>query len=185
MNILAFADIRTSLELPDVQPDVILLLGDIPSLAVARIDRKYDCIKLGVLGNHCHPSVFSGTSVINMHEKTILIKGISFAGFEGVPPYKDRPHGQRTEAELQSFLNKVKNQHIDIFLMHSNPSYGDKGLDDAHRGYQAITSFLFEKGITYLFHGHLHDPFIRKVEDTTIHSVYPYSWLPNLKLDKE
>lgn len=182
MKILAFADIRTTLVLPDVEPDVVLLLGDVPSKMVYRIDKKYNCHKLGVLGNHCHPSNFNDSSVINMHGKSIVIDGMTFAGFEGVPPYKDREYGQHTETELLTFIRKLGDRHIDVLLMHSNPAYGDMELDHAHRGYESVNSMIFNNQVANIFHGHLHEPFIRTVEGTTIHSVYPYSWITDLPI---
>lgn len=52
MRILSFADTRTTIELPNLEPDIVFLLGDIPSRVVSKIDKKYKCPKLGVLGNH-------------------------------------------------------------------------------------------------------------------------------------
>lgn len=185
MNILAFADIRTSLELPKHSPDVVLLLGDIPSIMVSRIDRMYDCIKLGVMGNHCHPSNFSGTNIVNMHNQVIELNGITFAGFEGSPHYKERPFGQHTEKEAEELLSKVGRRHINILMTHSNPAYGDMELDHAHRGFKAFNTLLFNEQLDYHFHGHLHDPFTRKVGDCEIYSVYPYLWLPELKMSNK
>jgi hypothetical protein len=182
MKVLAFADVRTSLKLPDVEPDVVLLLGDIPSLMVSRINRAYNCTKLGVMGNHCHPSNFDDTNIINMHNKVKEINGITFAGFEGSPYYKDRPFGQHTEEEAKTFIRKIGSEHINILMTHSNPAYGDMDLDHAHRGFMAFNELLFNNQMDYHFHGHLHDPFVRNVADCEIHSVYPYSWLPNLSI---
>lgn len=60
LHVLTFSDTRTTFELPDVMPDVVFLLGDIPSKMVSKITRKYDCHKVGILGNHCHPQNFEG-----------------------------------------------------------------------------------------------------------------------------
>lgn len=179
MKILAFADVRTTLVLPEVEPDVVLLLGDIPSKMVSKIDRTYTCEKLGVMGNHCHPLNFNDTNVINMHNQILTLNGVTFAGFEGSPVYKDRPFGQHTEAEAAAFVQKVADCQIDILLTHSNPAYGDFDTDDAHRGFEAFNKLIFNRQLTHLFHGHLHDPFTRKVDNCTIHSVYPYLWLTN------
>lgn len=180
MKLLAFADVRTTLQLPKVDPDVVLLLGDIPSRMVSKIDKTYSCRKLGVLGNHDHPLNFDDTSVINMHNQIMSFNGITFAGFEGSPVYKNRPFGQHTEAEASCFVNKVRSAHVDILLTHSNPTYGDVELDDAHRGFNAFNELILQEQVTHFFHGHLHDPFTRHVNKCTIHSVYPYLWLPEL-----
>ncbi|WP_034302601.1 metallophosphoesterase family protein [Bacillus cihuensis] len=174
MRILAFADTRTSLQLPDENPDLVLLLGDIPSIMVSRIDRKYNCKKFGVLGNHCHPEVFAGTNVQDIHNIIVTHCGLTLAGFEGSPKYKDRPFGHHSEEEAELFIATVGNKHIDILITHSNPAYGDMELDYAHRGYQAFSQLILKEQISHFFHGHLHDPFNKKIGKTTIHSVYPY-----------
>ena len=180
MNILAFADLRTTFKLPDVEPDLVLLLGDIPSLMVSRINKKYSCTKLGVLGNHCHPSNFDDTDIINMHEKIYTFKGVRVGGFEGSPRYKDRDFGQHAEWEAEQFVRSIGEQHLDILMTHSNPSYTDRELDHAHRGFAAFNDLIMNKQVTHLFHGHLHDPFQKQILDTTIHSVYPSSWIEGL-----
>lgn len=177
LNILAFADIRTTLELPDVSPDVVLLLGDIPSRSIGRIDKKYACTKLGVLGNHCHPKLFDETNIINMHNRIKIIDGVTYAGFEGSPVYKQSDYGQHTEFECTQLMNKIGDGHIDIFLSHSNPAFGDMELDEAHRGFKAYNPYLMRNQISHFFHGHLHDPFVREIGQSTVHSVYPYTWI--------
>ncbi|MDX1806483.1 MAG: metallophosphoesterase [Paenisporosarcina sp.] len=182
MNLLAFADIRTTLELPEVSPDIVLLLGDIPSKMVSRIDKKYDCRKLGVLGNHCHPSNFSDTSIINMHNHIMTFDGITFGGFEGSPHYKERPYGQHTESEAQAFSDQLSRTPVDILMTHSNPAYGDMDLDNAHRGFKAFTDIILYQQISHYFHGHLHDPFEKQFGKVYVHSVYPFKWIPNLEI---
>lgn len=184
MNILAFADTRTSVKLPDVDPDVVLLLGDIPSKMVSEINRKYNCLKLGVMGNHCHHQNLDGTDVVNMHNEILDFKGITFAGFEGSPVYKEPKFGQHTETEARDFVRKIGNQRIDILLTHSNPIYPDIELDNAHRGFEAFNELISSNQVTHFFHGHLHDPFTRQIEDCTIYSVFAYLWVPNLHLQK-
>ena len=101
LSVLAFADTRNTVELPDVSPDVVLLLGDLSSKMVGRIDKKYSCMKLGVFGNHCHPQNLDDTDVINMHNQIKVIEGVTFAGFEGSPVYKQSDFGQHTETECE------------------------------------------------------------------------------------
>lgn len=177
MKILAFADARTSLALPDVEPDIVLLLGDIPSILLSKINRRYTCKKLGVLGNHCHPSNFDDMDILNMHNQVIEWNGMTFGGFEGSPIYKDRPFGQHSEAEAQSFIDRIGNRHIDVMLTHSNPAYGDKVLDNAHRGFESFNRLFLNKQVGMFFHGNLHDPFKKEIEGCQVYSVYPYLWL--------
>ncbi|TYS60548.1 hypothetical protein FZD47_20260 [Bacillus infantis] len=170
LHVLAFSDTRTTLELPDV----VFLLGDIPSKMVSKITRKYDCHKVGILGNHCHPQNFEGYDVHNLHQKVISVNGYRIAGFEGTPRYKENTKGQHTEEEAQSFLDTLTEQQIDIFLAHSNPAYGDLPLDDAHRGFHSFNSMILNNAVKYFFHGHLHNPFQRIMNNTRVYSVYPF-----------
>ncbi|MCM3358101.1 metallophosphoesterase [Psychrobacillus sp. MER TA 171] len=177
LKILAFADTRTTIKLPDVEPDVVLLLGDIQSKTVSQINKKYKCNKLGVFGNHCHPKNFEDTEVVNMHCKIQIINGITFAGFEGAPTYKSDGVGQHTESECEMFIKELGDRHVDVFISHSNPSYGDMNLDDAHRGFKSYNPLLMGNQISHFFHGHLHDPFTRDINKSVVHSVYSYLWV--------
>lgn len=177
LKILAFADTRTSLELPDLRPDVVFLLGDIPSKMVSRINKKYDCPKVGILGNHCHPLNFEDTEVQNIHKKVVSIHNYKIAGFEGAPIYKENRTGQHSENEAKEFCSTLDRQSIDIFIAHSNPAYGDMNLDDAHRGFNAFNSVVLNNQANYFFHGHLHDPFQKVINGTNVYSVYPYLFI--------
>lgn len=175
LNILAFADTRTSIELPDCKPDLVLLLGDIPSLMTARINKKYSCPKLGVFGNHCHPSNFDDKDIVNIHERIVTINGCRIAGFEGAPRYKEQKFGQHTESEVASFISTITHP-VDIFVAHSNPVYESMQdeLDHTHRGFLSFNHLMAEKKVKHFFHGHLHDPFQIEIDQTKVYSVYPY-----------
>lgn len=179
LNILAFADTRTSLVLPECEPDLVLLLGDIPSKITNRVDKKYHCPIVGVFGNHCHPLNFEDTSILNIHEKVITIKGITIAGFEGAPKYKEKKFGQHSEREAVRFISSI-NKPVDIFIAHSNPVYDDMNLDDTHKGFEAFNELFFgpRDNIKYFFHGHLHDPFHKQINHSNVYSVYSYLYLP-------
>lgn len=172
MRVLAFSDLPSGFTFPDVDPDLVLLLGDISYRNVLRIDHQYKCKKIGVLGNHDKAAYFDDTSIINIHRDMQTIDGITFAGFQGSPKYNDKPFGQHLEIEAEAFVSTIYDKPIDIFLAHSNPKYDHiSEKDDSHRGF-AWNDF---QDLKYLFHGHLHDPFVIKKGITEIHSVYPYS----------
>lgn len=173
MNILLCADMRTSVKLPNINPDLVILLGDIPRLMVSKIDRQYKCRKLGVLGNHDDHYFFDGTEVENIHNKIISVEGVRIAGFEGSPVYKTKGFGQHSEGTCAEFAKKISNEEIDILVAHSNPVYPkDINADEAHRGFESFNHLLSMNSIRYMFHGHLHDPFVTTLHNTEVHSVY-------------
>ncbi|WP_307476271.1 metallophosphoesterase family protein [Cytobacillus purgationiresistens] len=141
---------------------------------MSKVNRKYSCPKLGVFGNHCHPSNFDDTEVMNIHENIVRIKGLTIAGFGGAPKYKDKLFGQHTEEEAAAFVTQIYQQNIDILITHSNPAYENMTLDHAHRGFTSFNTLINNNKINHLFHGHLHDPFTKNINEITIHSVYPF-----------
>jgi Icc-related predicted phosphoesterase len=169
MNFIIYSDIQgIELELPNIEPDFVLLLGDIEWRDVKRIDNHFKCPKLGVLGNHDRIDTFGNTSIIDMHEKVLEIYGIKFAGFGGSPVYNHKPGSpQYDEGDAASFVKKVDN--VDIFLAHSNPAF-EHNMDktDAHRGFASFTELIERTKTPYFLHGHLHENTIFDYLETTI-----------------
>lgn len=158
MEIYIYSDIQgVELELPEKEPDLIFLLGDIYWRDVEKIDNRYSCPKIGVLGNHDRMDTFVGTNIIDLHAKQIEISGIKIAGFGGSPIYNHKPSSpQYSEMEIKQFTDEIKK--IDIFLAHSNPAYEvDNDLTNAHRGFVSLANMMEEGKINYLFHGHIHE----------------------------
>lgn len=174
MKILAFADVPNGgFDFPDVEPDLVFLLGDIYYRNVLRIDRKYHCPKIGVFGNHDKPHFFDDTEVMNVHRKVVEVKGFTITGFEGSPKYSNKPFGQHLEVEAEAFVASMYQHQVDFFLAHSNPVYSHTD-QDAHRGFAAFNDLMEYGNVRYFFHGHLHEPFELVENQTKIYSVYPY-----------
>lgn len=173
MRILAFADIPSGFELPDVQADMVFLLGDIFYRNVLRIDRKYKCPKVGVLGNHDKAYYFEDTEIINAHRTIVEVNGLKIAGFQGSPKYNDKPFGQHLEIEAEVFVASMYRHKVDFFLAHSNPVYPHTD-QDSHRGFAAFNDLIHYETTKHFLHGHLHDPFELVENNTKIYSVYPY-----------
>ena len=172
-TILAVADIHgRSMDLPDWNPDVVLLLGDIPFQMVEKLDKLYSCPKLGVLGNHDGPDYLEGTSILNVHGQIVEGEGLRFAGFGGAPRYNSKPYGQYTEDEARAFVDDLG--YVDVFLAHANPQWvSDVSQDDvAHAGFQAFASYINQAQPAHFFHGHLHERYDKQVRGTTVHAVY-------------
>lgn len=174
MKVLAFADVPNGgFEFPDVNPDLVFLLGDIYYRNVLRIDRKYKCPKVGVFGNHDKAHFFDDTEVVNVHRKIVEVEGLTIAGFEGSPKYSNKPFGQHLEVEAESFVASMYKHRVDFFLAHSNPVYPHTD-QDSHRGFAAFNDLIEYGTARYFLHGHLHEPFELVENKTKVYSVYPY-----------
>lgn len=173
MKILIITDTHGGSELPEITPDLILLLGDVDFYEIRKIDKKYNCPKLGVLGNHDAPDYFDETDVINLHKKVVDIKGIKIAGFEGCPKYNKRKYLQYTEEEVGEFTKDLEG--VDIFMAHANPKL-EPNLDEtnAHRGFEEFTNYIKEKQPTYFIHGHNHRVKEEKIDKTNVLSLYRF-----------
>lgn len=157
MKIYIYSDIQgIELALPSENPDLIFLLGDIYWRDVEKIDEKYNCPKLGVLGNHDRLDTFEGTDIIDIHKKSVEVGGLKISGFGGSPFYNHKPSSpQYSDAEVMDFVMGMES--VDIFLAHANPAMASvEDKTDAHRGFLGLTKLLEEEKAKYLFHGHLH-----------------------------
>jgi len=174
INVLAFADVHGNhVDTPDCEPDVVLFLGDIPYFVVQDLDKRYRCPKLGVLGNHDGTDYLEGTSVVNLHAKTVNIGGVTFAGFGGSPRYSGKPHGQYTEDEAGRFVDRL--DYVDVFIAHSNPRRADRPdllKHPPHAGFTCFTDYIKRVQPQYFFHGHIHEQEAYQLGATTLHSVY-------------
>jgi Icc-related predicted phosphoesterase len=172
MKIIIFSDWhRDEYELPDVNPDMVFILGDMYWKRVELIDSFYKCPKFGVLGNHDRMDNYEGTGVINVHEKVIEHKGVTIAGFGGSINYNNR-EGQYEDWEVESFVGML--EPVDIFLSHGNPAYEDMHFDkEAHRGFVSMNQYIKNKQPGYFFHGHVHEKFQKNIGKTKVFSVYP------------
>mgnify|MGYP001077696797 CR=1 FL=1 len=59
MKLIVFSDLNSDeAELPKLEPDLVLVLGDIRKSDVREIDRQYACQKYGLHSNHDRPGLF-------------------------------------------------------------------------------------------------------------------------------
>ncbi|WP_088362663.1 metallophosphoesterase family protein [Bacillus cereus] len=172
MLIYVFSDFQGVKEIPDGNPDLVILLGDIYYRDAMEIDEKYPCPKIGVYGNHDFINEWKDTSIRIIHEEVFEFEGITFAGFGGCPRYNRKPN-QYTEEQTQLFMNNL--EKVDVFIAHSNPVY-DKAIPDwdPHRGFKSFNKYIETKHPKYFLHGHIHEPFTRNVNGTQIYSVFPF-----------
>ena len=173
IQLLIFSDLHTDkVDMPEVQPELVVLLGDIYWRTVEEIDKKYTCPKIGVLGNHDPFDNYKGTGIHHIHEQVIDINGLRITGFGGAPVYSQKETPQYTEWEAARFIEKIP--AIDLFIAHSNPMLPTYQTDKySHRGFQAFTTMIHTKKPSYFLHGHLHIEYEQKIGQTNVLAIYP------------
>jgi predicted phosphodiesterase len=174
-KVLAFSDLHGETNYPEAQPDLVVLMGDIPYWAVQDIDQKYACPKVGVLGNHDGPDYFDGTSVVNIHSSVRKVNGITIAGFGGCPRYNSKPHGQYTQEDAYQFVSQLV--YVDLFIAHANIVYNPTITDKARIGFHAFNEYIERYQPLYFLHGHLHDPKRTSLGRTTIVSIHHHDMI--------
>lgn len=178
MKILAFSDIRTTLEIPNEEVDLVILLGNIPSKMVSKICRLYDEVPvLGLLSKRCHPSLYTDTPVVNIHHKCFEYGGLGFAGFGGEPKEFDYENEEQIydENQVTSFIKQLEMSNVDVLITYTNPAYGDVKGSLASEGFQAYSKLILNGYVKNIIHGRIRNPFKRTLANVNIESVYPYS----------
>lgn len=173
MKLFIFSDFQGEEYIPEGEPDMVVLLGDISKGYVKKIDKMYNCPKIGVLGNHDTLYEWEGTRIQNIHEEVFEYEGIKFAGFGGCPVYNMRPN-QYSDLECGMYMGNL--EEVDVVITHSNPVYDIKRKDmsDPHRGFMAFNTYIKEKQPKYFLHGHIHRSFRKVLGRTEIYSVFPF-----------
>lgn len=176
MNLLAFADMRSSAKIPFYEDvDLICLLGKIPSKIISAIEEQYaDTPIIGLLSNSCSPKHYDDTRVINIHKKYVDVHGIRFAGFGGAPLTTNETSGYYSEEEAAQFIDSLENSDVDVLLSYSNFAYGDLKQANANNGFKAYHRIVIDDIVPIVIHGRLYSDFERTLGSTTIYSVYPY-----------
>lgn len=186
LKILAFSDIRTTLEIPNEHVDIVVLLGNIPSKMVSKICKQYDGIPvLGLLSKRCHHKLFDDTPVVNIHHKCFEFEGIRFAGFGGEPvdfTHDDDQHVYN-DNQVNEFVKQLNESNVDVLITYTNPPYGDVKGTLASEGFKSYNKLILDGRIKNMIHGRIRSPFKRKLAKVNIESVYPFS-LIEIKKDE-
>lgn len=106
-----FSDFQGEEHIPEGDPDLVIVLGDISNFYARKIDEKYSCRKIGVMGNHNSNNEWKGTEIEDIHNKVIEVNGYKFFGFGG----------SHTEAQCKERMDSLG--QVDVFIAHSNPVY--------------------------------------------------------------
>jgi Icc-related predicted phosphoesterase len=156
MKILAIADRPPKKPIAELvalgHPDLIVTLGDLDLFSLRGLGTITDIPKIGVYGNHCSGNYFDELGIENMHLHTKEIAGILFGGFEGSIRYKAGDAPMYTEEEATIMLKDFP--YVDVLLCHSPPRGIHDEDDPAHRGFEALRTYVETKRPKYLLHGH-------------------------------
>ena len=176
MEILVFSDVRTSLELPQVnQVDLVVLLGRIPRKMVLKIEQFYkDVPILGLFSNYCNEQLYDDTRVIPFHKNVVQVKELRIAGFGGAPSEGNSSYGLYTEAEAEQFIKQLSISNVDILFSYSHPAYGDIKSSMAADGCKSYGTIILNGMAKMIVHGRLQMDFKRKMGNVDIYSIYPY-----------
>lgn len=178
MNILAIADRRPKISIPDVVRDsnveLIITLGDLTVEDIIQLKEVNDIPKIGVYGNHDSGMYMPGLGIWDMHLKIWDYKGLRFGGFQGCVRYKDNPDAiMYTQQEARQLMANFP--AVDVFLCHCPP----RGLNDeeetAHQGFEALREYIEQQPPRLLLHGHTYpseETVIRQHGMTRIEYIY-------------
>lgn len=155
------------------QYDICIMLGDHYNRDIDIILRYVDKSKIyGIKGNHDY-DYLSDYSIPNNNGNIIEINGVNILGMEGSFKYKPVDFPSFTQEESINFLeDKPK---VDILVTHDKKFDYEKLKDPAHQGLIGITNYLFKNKIPVHIHGHIHEPYMKKmINGTTEYSVFRY-----------
>lgn len=158
--------------------DVIILLGDIFTnemdviLNVRNEINPYLPI-LGILGNHNPKDFFNSyPDIKDMDGKfeyiTVNSEQYSVCGLSGSIKYKNSDYYcLKTHQESIDILDSLPS--CDILLTHDKPMFDkprNTDYPDAHDGLYGIGQYILNKKPKVVLHGHIHDKYIKELEET-------------------
>lgn len=168
----------------DHEPDVVFFLGDNfendLSLALSVIDERFPGFNdyFGIIGNHDTWDALSKFPQIKyIHHNVVPFRGIAIGGLSGSIKYKNRPDlAMLTNSESEK---ACKNMALcDIFITHDKPCFtkpkdnNEEFTSNSHSGLTGIGEYIKEKEPLLVLHGHIHDRYIKKYNNTIIRSCY-------------
>ena len=178
--------------------DLILSCGDMPPGYLDFISTILGKPLMYVRGNHDEIYDEKPPGGVNLHEKFVTFKGLTFIGLEGCIKY-NRGTIQYTQFEMHQKVVKLapqlryrrwrKGYGVDIFVVHS-PARGIHDIEDdyPHRGFDAFIKFMDWYRPRYMVHGHVHTWDRRKdtetqYKDTMVMNINPFTLLDIDPLD--
>lgn len=196
MDHLYSSDVRE--KYPDL--DLIVGCGDLPFYYLDFLISALDVPLVYVRGNHDGEPQYAVdkrvlTEVqggIEIHRRTVCVKGLLFAGLEGSMRY--RPHAKHMYNEREMILEVARllprllwnqrkyGRYLDVLVTHSPPFGIHDQSDLPHTGFKIFRTFMHHFRPRYLLHGHIHlyrqdITRVTRFEDTEVINVYPYRLL--------
>ena len=180
ISLLVIADTHGTLDedkfkqyLADKQYDICIMLGDHYNRDIDIILRYVDKSKIyGIKGNHDY-DYLNDYNIPNINGQVIEINGVKILGMEGSFKYKPVDFPSFTQEDSITFLES--SPKVDILVTHDKKFDHVKIKDPAHQGLIGITNYIFKNKISVHIHGHIHEPYVKKmINGTTEYSVFGY-----------
>jgi uncharacterized protein len=175
--------------------DLIVGCGDLPFRYLEFLLCVLNVPLLYVPGNHDPQYVHDDEKThvegaTNLDLKTVMVKGLIFAGIGGSIQYRPDSVNQYTQSEMDRrtlqlifplLWNRARyGRAMDILVTHSPPAGIHDDVDKAHQGLRAINRIMTWFKPRYLLHGHTFfyrrniDSPLTQVGETKIINVLPY-----------
>ena len=175
--------------------DVVLSCGDLPYTYLEYISTMLPAACLYVHGNHDRDQLLSDGRFLtapggwkNVDGKTVIVHDWIIGGLEGSIRYRPYASYQYTETQMRRKVNLMVlhmmanrilyGRYIDILITHAPPYGIHDGKDVAHKGFEALLTFMQRYQPRYLLHGHQHrsniDRWHTTFEQTEVVNIYPY-----------
>ncbi|MBE5806645.1 MAG: hypothetical protein E7313_08100 [Clostridiales bacterium] len=180
ITLLVIADTHGTLDedefkqyMTNKQYDICIMLGDHYNRDIDIILRYVDKSKIyGIKGNHDY-DYLSDYDIPNINGNIIEINGVKILGMEGSFKYKPVDFPSFTQEESITFLEGKSK--VDILVTHDKKFDYEKLKDPAHQGLIGITNYIFKNKIPIHIHGHIHEPYTKKmINGTTEYSIFGY-----------
>lgn len=167
--------------------DLIIACGDLKPGYLDFLITMVNVPMVFVFGNHDDALVNNPPmGAISIEGDVFKFKGYNIAGLGGCMRYNKRGINMYTEKEMKHRVNKLLFKAffkggIDLFVTHAPvKDYGDLP-DLPHHGYDCFNKILNRFHPKYMFHGHVHANYSRKIKPsydhpagTTIMNCYGY-----------
>jgi len=141
--------------------DLIISCGDLDAAYLSFLVTMARCPVLYVPGNHdVHYDKRPPEGCDPIDDHLVVFNGVRILGLGGCRKYRPGPH-QYTEGQMRRRIRKLRfrlwqSKGVDIVVSHAAPAGLGDAEDPAHRGFDALRSFLDKYRPRYLFHGHVH-----------------------------
>ena len=179
--------------------DLVLGCGDLPARYLEFLADALGRPVYYVLGNHAEELTRGGER--GKHQRPLggvdlggrvvrdEASGLIMAGVPGSPRYGENEPLQYGEWDIYWMIfrmaprlwwNRLRHgRALDVLVSHAPPRDVNDREDVAHRGFQALRSFVRWFRPTYLLHGHVHlydrsQPYRQRFEGTEVINVFPY-----------